>query len=72
VKSPKTLTDATHLPVLAAIPEIITEEDVQRQRKKMKTLLIIAACVLVVGIIVFHFFIMDLDVLWARLTRKYL
>jgi hypothetical protein len=26
----------------------------------------------VVGLILFHFFIMDLEILWARLTRKFL
>jgi len=28
------------------------------------------ALALVVGVVVFHFFVMDLDVFWVRLLRK--
>ncbi|MBA4391264.1 MAG: chain-length determining protein [Syntrophus sp. (in: bacteria)] len=72
IRDPKTLTAITHLPVLVAIPEIITEKDILGRKHTWKALLIIAVLVFVAGLILFHFFIMDLDILWARVTRKFL
>lgn len=56
-------------PVLAEIPEIVTAEDDQRKRKRMKMFVGIAAISAVVLVLVVQFFVMDLDVLWARVTR---
>ena len=72
IRSPKALTAITHLPVFVAIPEIITERDVRRSKWKWRMRLVYAVAVVVAGILVFHFFVMDLDVLWARLSRRYL
>jgi polysaccharide chain length determinant protein (PEP-CTERM system associated) len=57
-------------PVLAGIPEIRTQTDIARQR-----MLRIAGAgtfmlVIAVGVVVFHFLVMDLDVFWAKLMRK--
>jgi polysaccharide chain length determinant protein (PEP-CTERM system associated) len=72
VRNPQMLTAITHLPVLVAIPEIIIEKDILARKVMLKKVLIAAAVICVVGLILFHFFIMDLDILWARLTRKFL
>lgn len=64
------LTTATNLPVLASIPTIVTREETSEVKKKRITLLIGAGVVVVVGLLIFHFFIMDLDVLWARVMRR--
>jgi len=56
-------------PVLAEIPEIVTFKDEAKGRKRWK---IVAGAVflsIIAVMLAFHFFIMDFDVLWARLTR---
>jgi polysaccharide biosynthesis transport protein len=70
VRSGEALTKATGFPVLASIPDILNQEDLTRIKKKRTTWIVSTAAVIVVGIVVFHFFIMDLDVLWARMMRK--
>lgn len=60
----------TGLPVLVTIPPLVTGEDrVYVGRKRVLT-----AAVLVVGLVVLitciHFYVIDLDVLWARISRK--
>jgi hypothetical protein len=42
------------------------------RKKTLKQVLIAAVIVFVVGLFVVHFFIMDLDILWARFSRKFL
>ena len=69
---PKMLAAVTSLPVLVAIPEIITEKDILGRKKRRKTFLIIAVAVFVTGIVLFHFFVMDFDIMWARIARKFL
>jgi polysaccharide chain length determinant protein (PEP-CTERM system associated) len=63
------LVKALSFPVLAEIPEIVTAEDDQRRRKRMKMIAGIAALSAVILVLVVQFFVMDLDVLWARATR---
>ncbi len=64
------LTDLMRLPVLVTVPVIVTARDVFRQKIQRKRIATIAAAVCVIGLILFHFFVMDLVVLWARLTRR--
>jgi len=70
IRDSESLVLATSFPVLGSIPEIVTEEDIQR--KKRKRVIIIVALILsaVVGLIVFHLLVMDLNVFWAKLVRK--
>ena len=58
--------------VLASIPEIVTDRDREEERRKKKIMWVGAAAAVVVAIVVFHFLVMDLDVFWARLTRKFM
>ncbi len=64
------LFSATSFPVLAEIPEIINARDIELKNKKRLVLIsgILLSCV--VGVILFHFFIMDLNIFWAKLMRK--
>ncbi|HEX2768599.1 MAG TPA: chain-length determining protein, partial [Geobacteraceae bacterium] len=57
-------------PVLVTIPEIVTAKDRLREKRKLLFTVGGVALVVVVGIVLFHFFIMDLDVLWAKVSRK--
>jgi succinoglycan biosynthesis transport protein ExoP len=72
VRNPNALTTITHLPVLVTVPEIVIEKDILARKRMLIKVLIAAVVVCVVGLILFHFFIMDLDILWARFSRKFL
>ena len=64
------LAGATGYPVLAAIPRIITQVDRRRGRVRRRRMLIAAGVAVVALVLLFHFFVMDLDVAWARLSRQ--
>ena len=70
VRSGEALTKATGFPVLASIPEILTSQDIAKVKKKRMIVIGSILLLIIVGVTVFHFFIMDLDVFWARLMRK--
>jgi len=63
------LAKAFLFPVLAEIPEIITLKDERQRRRRLKIIAGTTVLSLVIVVLVLHFFVMDLDVLWARLTR---
>ena len=70
VRKAKDLTDATSFPVLAEIPEIITSKDIVSKKRNRIILAVGIILFIVAAIIIFHFFIMDLNVFWAKLMRK--
>ncbi len=70
VRSAEALSGALSIPVLAVVPEILTPEGALKSRMKMRYILIGVALAVVVLALVFHFFIMDLDVLWAKIARR--
>src|SRR3990172_678283 len=69
-RRPEDLTMAFPFPVLAEIPEIFTLKDELRRRKRLKTITGITVLLLVILVPVIHFFVIDLDVLWARVARR--
>jgi polysaccharide chain length determinant protein (PEP-CTERM system associated) len=70
VRSPDMLSTVTSFPVLAGIPEITTEKDIRR-KKIMRTILVMGLIALVVGgLLIFHFLVMDLNIFWAKLMRR--
>jgi succinoglycan biosynthesis transport protein ExoP len=70
VRSAESLTMMTEFPVLAGIPEIMTAKDIAGRRTKRLALAVGALAAVVLGLVVFHFFVMDLDIFWAKLMRK--
>jgi polysaccharide chain length determinant protein (PEP-CTERM system associated) len=70
VRSAGALSSALGLPVLAVIPDIVTKEDTVEDKQQRKQILIGVAVVVVVAILIFHFFVMDLDILWAKMMRR--
>jgi polysaccharide biosynthesis transport protein len=71
VRTAGSLSSALGLPVLAVIPDIvIAEEETLQDVQTRKKIIIGVAAAIVCAIIIFHFFVMDLDVLWARIMRK--
>jgi len=71
VYSSEDLFRATGLQVLGVIPEIDTPKQRTRQRFRLQMVLASLIIFLIVAVAIFHFFIMDLDVLWARLGRRF-
>lgn len=74
VRTPEALARATSFPVLAAIPEIMAaaagEVRPRFDRKKLAVTAAAAIGILVVAPLLVHFFIMDLDIVWAKVMRR--
>ncbi len=71
VLSADTLSMFTSFPVLAGIPEIITAKDIRR-KKIIRSAQIAGFIVLVIGgLVIFHFLVMDLNIFWAKLMRRF-
>jgi protein tyrosine kinase modulator len=66
----ESLTRMMSVPIIAGIPEIVTQNDINRGKKRKKRIIVAALLVLVVSIVAFNFLVMDLDVFWARLVRR--
>jgi len=64
------LSSALGLPVLAVVPEILTAMDTAQDTRQRREILIAIAVVIVCTIAIFHFFFMDLDILWAKIMRR--
>jgi hypothetical protein len=71
VRSPEDLGRiAGGLPVLASVPVITTTGDeVVRKGRRLK-FAAATVLVLVAGVLLFHFFVMDLDMVWAKAMRR--
>ena len=64
------LAAATSFPVLASIPEIEIPKDTARKKRNLIITIVAIAVLVIVGILLFHFFVMDLNIFWAKLMRK--
>jgi len=69
-RSAEELARATGLPVLAVIPTIVTWQESRRQLHRKIWIYVGVVLAIGVGLALLHFFVMDLDVPWARLMRK--
>ncbi|MCF8068461.1 MAG: hypothetical protein K9L30_07750 [Desulfobacterales bacterium] len=70
IRSPEALTRLTSFPVLSCVPEFITPAQEIFQKRKLKLSIAGSIAFLVLCILAFHFFVMDLDIFWAKLMRK--
>ena len=70
IRDADTLTQTTALPVLAIIPEILTRGDIMIRRVKRAAFVIGSFLIVIGGVAVFHYMVMDLNVFWAKLMRK--
>lgn len=61
----------TNYPVLAGIPTIVTPKD--KRLKRLKRIALTAGSLgIIVGVVLaFHFFVMDLNVFWVKLMRRF-
>lgn len=70
IQNAEALTHQTGFPVLSGIPAIITPAEAFHQQKMRRIKIIAAIAAIPVAIVLFHFFIMDLDIFWAKLARR--
>ncbi len=70
VRGPDRLEAETRFPVLAGIPVIRSPADLARQRRTRAAAIVGIAAAVAAGIVIVHFLVMDLDVLWAKITRR--
>ena len=70
VRCTDALAKATSFPVLAGIPEIVTRRDLDRRKRRSKIASAALLLVMALGVLLFNFFVMDLDVLWAKALRR--
>ena len=68
--SAEALAQAFGLPVLATIPLIVTAQESRRRRIRKLMFAGGVVVLLVVGILGFHYLVMDLDIFWAKLGRR--
>ena len=61
---------STSLPVLADLPNIVTAQD-RHAKKIRRTLWAGGACAgVIIGVVLFHLLIMDLDIFWIKVMRR--
>lgn len=70
IRKPETLSELTQLPVLSTIPDIVTPEDIVRQKRRRNIMIATIIGATISSLLIFHFFIMDLNVFWAKVMRK--
>ena len=59
----------SRFPVISIIPAIISEADIAAMRKRRLTLWVAGMCGVIAIILAVHFFVMDLDIVYAKLGR---
>lgn len=69
VRDVKTLMELTGIPVFTVIPRIVTDEDKSGVRKRRMLLVTGILCTLLLMVSLFHFFVMDLYVVYAKAIR---
>ena len=58
------------LPLLASVPVIVTVADEVLRKGRIMKLAAVTAVVLVAGVLLVHFYVIDLDVAWAMVVRR--
>lgn len=70
VQNAEALTRLTGFPVLSGVPVIITPAEALHRQNMRRFKIIAAIAAIPLAIVIFHFFIMDLDIFWAQLMRR--
>ena len=61
---------ATSFPVLGSIPEIVTEKELRMKKVKQLSMAFAVLLLFVGGMAIFHYYVMDLNVFWAKVVRR--
>ena len=72
IKTVNELDGLTDIPMLSVISLIGSEEEIKHKRKRIIVAVSSAIGVTCVALIVFHFFVMPLDILWLKIQRKFM
>ena len=70
VRQAEILVSETSFPVLASIPRISCAEDKLQHKHRRRWVVLLLLGILLVAVLAFHFLVMDLNVFWAKLTRR--
>lgn len=70
IRSVDQLAALTDTPVFTGIPPIITAAEHSRKRRRSLFTWGLIFLLLVLAVVVFHFFVMDLDIFWAKVGRR--
>jgi succinoglycan biosynthesis transport protein ExoP len=70
VRNEDKLVEQIGLPVLGSVPALVSVEEYQYTLIKRSLSVVAALAVIIAGVVIFHYYVMDLDVLWAKLGRK--
>ena len=70
VRTKEALAEATSMPVLAGIPEIGSQQDIDQAKRRRSIWVILIIAFILLSLVIVHFLVMDLDVFWARFMRR--
>jgi polysaccharide chain length determinant protein (PEP-CTERM system associated) len=70
VHSAEALAMLTSFPVLATIPEMLGTKEAAGGKVRWMVWAVCLVILLIICITLFHFFVMDLDIFWAKLLRR--
>jgi len=71
IYTPQDLAKVSALPLLVSIPTILTPHDRSRRRFKRLAWLLAGLLLIAVATYLFHTLVMDLDIFWAKLMRRF-
>ena len=64
------LAKVSSLPILVTVPDILTPEDRKKKRTKQMTWGVAMVVGLIACVFIFHLWVMDLNIFWAKVMRK--
>lgn len=70
IRDGKMLNLSTRVPVLAVIPVIYNDSELAGQKKRYNMTFIVGGVFILLIPVIFHFFVMDVYVFWAKLMRN--
>lgn len=70
IRNVEPLAAAISFPVLGSIPLFVNLDTLAQSRARLRLVLVGVALFLATGSVLFHFFVMDLDLVWAKLARR--
>ena len=58
------------VPVLGSIPYLVSAEEIRTRKKHRMTICVGVVSIVIISGFLFHFFVMDLDLVWIKVARK--
>ncbi len=70
LKTPEEVQKLTPVPLLATLPYVEGEEERRARRRRNLLILVAFLLLLVLGVVLFHFLVMPLDIFWLKVEKK--